>query len=252
MPKRISEKRVEAFFKALSETGNQTLAAERARVSRDWVRRRGKQDPAFRERVVATVEEAEAQLLAAVEAAPPEGWGASADGEVLAIRGCGRRRALIARVRLDHWSPTMEASFLTALASTCNVTRSAEAIGVTTEGAYQRRRRWPAFRERWDEALVIGHIRLDFALIENATNMLEQVEPDYDAPIPPMTFDQALQYLALHNRTVNKLPGRSPGVRRKPVDVEALKAEILRKIAVIDAANAMGDPDAAVKRMLGR
>lgn len=37
MTKKTSEKRKQAFFKALAETGNQTISAERARVSRSWV-----------------------------------------------------------------------------------------------------------------------------------------------------------------------------------------------------------------------
>ena len=34
---KTSEECKEAFFKALAETGNQTISAERARVSRYWV-----------------------------------------------------------------------------------------------------------------------------------------------------------------------------------------------------------------------
>lgn len=251
MADKMSSVRVEAFFAALAETGNQTISAERARVSRSWVVSRQKRDPEFRARMYACITQAEARLLALHVATPPRHWDAEG-GEALVIRGCGRRRAQVARVKLNQWSPAMEARFLTHLAASCNVERAAQAIGVSRESAYARRARWQGFAERWQEALEIGYIRLEFVLIENACNMLERIEPDLDAPIPPMTVDQVLLYLSLHRKTVHPNEWKRKPWRKKPVDMDALGEEIIRKLGVIRAHDAMGDPDARVREMLER
>ena len=47
MSRKTSPARRAAFLKALSETGNQTIAAERAKVSRSWVQLHRSTDPAF-------------------------------------------------------------------------------------------------------------------------------------------------------------------------------------------------------------
>lgn len=48
MTAKFGEARRRAFLAALRETGNQTLAAERAKVSRSWVQSHRANDPAFR------------------------------------------------------------------------------------------------------------------------------------------------------------------------------------------------------------
>ena len=47
MPKIISTAREIAYLRALADTGNATLAAERAGVSRDWAYKKRKQDSRF-------------------------------------------------------------------------------------------------------------------------------------------------------------------------------------------------------------
>ena len=51
MTKKTSKARTGAFFKALSETGNQTISAERACVSRSWVTLHRSTDPEFKARM---------------------------------------------------------------------------------------------------------------------------------------------------------------------------------------------------------
>ena len=89
MSAKTSAARREAFFRALAETGNRTIAAERAKVSQSWVTLHRAQDPEFRARMAAAVAGAKDRLRAGGVAAPPSGWG-SLDGEELVVRG-GRR-----------------------------------------------------------------------------------------------------------------------------------------------------------------
>lgn len=73
MSRKTSAARRAAFFKALRETGNQTIAAERAKVSRSWVQLQRSVDPAFKAAVAAAVAEAKAGLSRADGRQPPSG-----------------------------------------------------------------------------------------------------------------------------------------------------------------------------------
>ncbi|PAX07115.1 hypothetical protein [Sphingomonas lenta] len=74
MSAKTSERRRAAFFKALAETGNQTLAAERAKVSRSWVSLHRAGDPAFRAEMEAAIASAEARLDRAAGVGPAAKW----------------------------------------------------------------------------------------------------------------------------------------------------------------------------------
>ncbi len=62
MSKKFSAQRKNAFLRYLSQTGNQTLSAERAKVSRSWVRLHRSSDPAFDAACREAIEEAKAVL----------------------------------------------------------------------------------------------------------------------------------------------------------------------------------------------
>ena len=60
-----------AILQALEQTGNLTLAAERARVHREWLRRNRKLDPQFGADCLRAIETAKARLAAVEGTAPP-------------------------------------------------------------------------------------------------------------------------------------------------------------------------------------
>ncbi len=63
--------------------------------------------------------------------------------------------------------------FLSALAMTCNIRRSAKAAGISEEGVQRRRRADPAFRAAMAEALSEGFVRLEMMLLERALQTLD-------------------------------------------------------------------------------
>jgi hypothetical protein len=170
---------------------------------------------------------------------PERRWGDIA-GEELVIRGSNGRRAQIARARVRQWTARAEATFLRALAASCNVKAACAVVGLSVPSAYNHRVRWPSFADRWDAAEENGYVRLEFALVENASNMLAggaAVEPD--APIPPMTVAQAMQLLHMHKFNVRRVGGRPGHIARLP-DIETVHAFVLRKIAVLERTEAAG------------
>lgn len=248
MSAKISASRKRAFLAALARTGNQTLAAERAKVSRSWVQLHRSSDPVFRR----AVDEAIAQAKAALRQGqggrdsngPPSRWSFH-DGEELVVRGTGGagggKRVQIARSRLRQWSPRVEARFLTALTATCNVKAACAEVGLTPASAYNHRQRWPGFAARWREALEIGYVQIECALIHAAGNLLEPEGPVEVGPVMEMTAAHALHLLHMHKHQVRGV-GKRPGLRAREPDIEDVRAEILRKVEALERHRACERP----------
>lgn len=234
MTRKFSQTRKDAFLAALRQTGNQTIAAERAKVSRSWVQLHRTEDSKFRR----AVEEAVASFALGNGEAnkPPSGWG-FLDGAELVVRGTGGagggKRVQIARARVKEWSPRVEEQFLSALTATCNAKAACAEVGLTPASAYNHRRRWPAFRRRWDAAVEIGYEQIEMGLIEAAGNFLSGEDPPDAAPLRGMTVDHAIHLLHMHKHQVHRIGGR-PGLRARVPDIEEVRAHILRKVETIE------------------
>jgi len=217
MSARFGKARRDAFFKALRETGNQSLAAERAKVSRSWVQLHRSSDPAFDGAVRAAISASFDRLRMSGSGKPSPSW-AYLDGEELVVRGTNGVRVQIARARVRQWTPRVEGRFLVALAASCNVKLACAEAGLSVPSVYLHRRRWPAFAARWDAAIAVGYDRLDQELVACA---IRGMDPEFrasagweEAPIPPMTVDEAIRLTGLHQRRARR-PGKWPGVRQE-------------------------------------
>lgn len=266
MSAKFGASRRDAFLAALAATGNQTLAAERARVSRSWVTANRARDAGFDAAVRGAIAEARSSLRDAASAAPqgsrvlrdaasaapqderrgsmkpPKGWG-HLDGAELVVKGTGGsalgptpgggRRVQIARARVRQWSPRAEERFLAALGATCNVKAACAEVGLTAASAYNHRHRWPAFARRWDAAVEEGYLQLECALLETGANVFSgEALPD-PPPLRAMSVAQALQLLHMHKHRVHGI-GAAPGKRwRRPKTLEELAPGILRKFETL-------------------
>ena len=256
MSAKISASRRRAFLTALAQTGNQTLSAERAKVSRAWVSLHRSTEPAFdaacREAIAAARRHFDTSTRSALSAngegvRKPAGRWAYLAGEELVVRGGGgapaaspehareRGRPQIARARLHGWSPRVEERFLGALTACCNVKAACAEVGLTPASAYGHRQRWPAFARRWDAALALGYDRIECALIEAGCNLFSPGLPAALPPIRGMTFDQAVRLLHMHKHAVRGL-GKRPGLPPREADIEEVRATILHRIAVMQRA----------------
>jgi hypothetical protein len=248
MSNKTSPARRKAFFKALRETGNQTLACERAKVSRGWVQLQRAADPAFKAEVAAAVAEARASLSRAAARKPPAGWG-HLDGEELVVKGTGGsgggKRVQIARARLRQWTPRIEDRFLATLGATCNVKAACATVGMTAASAYGHRKRWPVFAKRWDEAVELAYARLELALIENACNLFSSPELPPAAPMPDMNAGMAIHLLHMHKRQARGI-GKRPGLPEREASWEEVGEYFTRALAALERAERL--PGAERKR----
>ena len=236
MTARTGEKKVAAFLKALAATGNQTVAAERAKVSRSWVTLRRGEDPAFKAAIAEAVAAAKARLDRAAGVRPDAAW-RTQGGEELTVRGTNGRWTQVARARPRQWTPRVEARFLGHLAANCNVKLACAEVGLSQQSAYAHRKRWPEFMRRWDEAIEDGYDRLATALAASAGAMLGDGDMVPEVDMGPIGFEDAIRLLGLHQRRAIGL-GRMPGrvARVRPMD-DAMRASIMAKIEIVERAS---------------
>jgi hypothetical protein len=225
MSRKFSEARKQAFLKGVRETGNQTIAAERAKVSRSWVQLHRSTDPQFDADCRAAIAEAKESLAWAPDRVrgtrgsnrPPSGWG-HLDGEELVVKGTGGsgggKRVQIARARLKQWTPRVEDRFLATLAATCNVKAACAAVAMTAASAYAHRKRWPGFAARWDAAIEAGYERLEEELTASAIAFFEPPEPGepwFEPVVEPMSVRDCISIVRLHERRAREAAARRLG-----------------------------------------
>ena len=234
MTVKMSERRRDAFLAALEACGNQTLAAEKAAVSRSWVCKERGLDAGFDARCRAAIAAADGRLKGSADNCPPKGWG-FLDGVELVVRGSNRRRAQIARARAGQWTARTERRFLAVAGATVNVKAACAQIGKSFGSAYGHRNRWPGFARRWDSALDTGTDILEESLMERAENIFAEPEapmPDAAAPLPRMTIAEAIHLVHMQKRRMLEL-GRKPGRWKRPRTLDEVRGSILRKFSAI-------------------
>lgn len=253
--KKFGAARKRAFLAYLAQSGNQTLSAEKACVSRSWVQLHRSQDPGFDAACRAAIAEARERLIAeglngegeSVTAGnrPGRGWG-FLDGAELVVRGTGGsgpgRRVQVGRARAGQWTARTEKRFLMALEGSCNVKAACAEVGKAASSAYAHRERWPAFARAWDEALEVGYVRLEAALVEHAGNLFSgfgREDGDEMEPIREMTAAQAIHLLHMHKGQVKGIGRRHERIdRRDPVAVAAK----LKRLLDMKLRESMTDP----------
>lgn len=132
-----------------------------------------------------------------------------------------------------QWSDEAEVGFFDNLGATCNVRASAEAVGFTTFTVYRQRRLRPDFAARWEAVLEHGVARLKMELLRSALDTLAGAEFGPDRPIPPMTAEQAMNLVKLHQAEARGERGGRPGCYAIPRGIDHYRASILRKLEAI-------------------
>ena len=230
MSRKFSASRKRAFLTYLKQSGNQTLSAERAAVSRSWVCLHRKEDTGFDAACVAAIAAAKESLAWAPDQVrgargsnrPASGW-RFFDGAELVMRGSGGRgggrRVQIARARAGQWTARVEARFLTALTATCNVQASCAVVGKSFSSAYGHALRWPEFAAQWAAAVTICYGQIETALLETGLTLISGREEIAVAPISAMSADQALHLLHMHMRAVKGIGGVPGRQAERPVEL---------------------------------
>lgn len=163
----------------------------------------------------------------------------SAPAPAPAMAGTAVRRAIngktkLIRTRGKRWSDAAEATFLTTLAASANITAAAQAAGFSTTAIYRRRLRDAGFAVRWAEAIALGFTRLECLVLETATCTLAGTPLAADHPMVPTTMADAINLLKLHRAQARGGPPQRYGWRLTLPPIEEVDAEILRRVEAIE------------------
>ena len=156
------------------------------------------------------------------------------------LRAAGKNAPQLFTGGGGQWTEEAEATFLDRLAASCNVRMAAAAINYQPATLYWRRRRDPAFAERWHAALSQGYVRIEAMLIQSAEDALSGAMPDPGTPIPPMTVKEAMDLLRMHYAAVHGRAPRTPGRPARVRSIEEVRGSILAKLSAMEAADAGG------------
>ncbi len=151
MTAKIGEAKRRAFLKAYAQSGNLTLSAEQAGVSRWWVRLARRSDAGFDARCRAAKAVSAERLSKGGCNRPPGAW-KRRDGVDLVIHRAVRRPPQVVRGSGTCWTPRAEDRFLGQLRQCNNLRLACERAGVTLSSYEAHWRRWPDFRRRVSEA----------------------------------------------------------------------------------------------------
>ena len=81
--------------------------------------------------------------------------------------------------------------------------------------------------------MEIGYTRLECLVLEAGTSTLEGKELATDHPVPRMTIPEALNLLRLHRAGVRGGRPQRYDWRAQEPDIEEVRAEVLRRLAVM-------------------
>jgi hypothetical protein len=247
---------VGAFLRALGGTGNVTLAAREAGLSRTRLYALRRRDPVLAGRWDKALAAARLRLAAAGEAVPrrlstrgPSSGQASLEmsgkiaqrgtrkgpGEL--VRWRSKAGVQLTRARAGMLTPAKAARFLEVLRDCCNVTIACEVVGVRRGTAYAKRRACADFRAAWEEAKADGYDRIEMAAVAAAAAVLEGGEDA--AELGGMSAATALGLLNYHARRLERGGGAAGPAEAEP-DIEEVRAEVLRKVAAMERAGLVG------------
>lgn len=216
-----------AFLEGLRQTGNPRLAARLLGVHRSTYTKRRAKSAAFAQQWDAALAAAHAAFHEAGGPRPPQGTvpgdcphprtkGGLArrksanlrteGGELFVGRTRGGRLQL-RRAPPGWMTKAGEQAFFFALSATANVRLSAAAAGFSHTAFYAKAKVRIAFAREMRLALATGYDRVEGATL--AAGLPGNHEDDGwrhndPPPIPPLTPDQAIQLLALHEKSVRQ------------------------------------------------
>ena len=159
------------------------------------------------------------------------------------VRPAKNHQTKLIRTRGKRWSDRAEAEFLATLAASANITAAAEAAGFSTTAIYKRRLREPAFAARWAEAMELGYTRLECLAIEAGAATLGGTPLDPARPLPAMTVADVLNLLKLHRAAVKGGRPQRYAWRAQEPDIEEVRAEVLRRLAVMGRDSCLAAPE---------
>lgn len=231
---RFTALRRERYLEVLGLTGNKTAAAEEIGISRSRMDNLRRRDPAFAADCEAALAAASGRLEGS-DSAFDDGY----DPDFHTIRRCRNGRSMLIAVGPGRWSKAVEDRFIAILGHCGNIEASARAVGFAGTDMFRRKRQWPGFARRWEEALEEAEERLEFRLACWGNNVPPgEAEGLAEEAAKAVPFDPEFALKFLKFREEKRRGGGGGGGRRglivKPEPpIEEVRDEVLRRLAAM-------------------
>jgi len=233
-----------AFLKALRRTGNVRLACRELGLKYGTMQHRRKHHPAFALRWDAALAFASARFTKMRRKGPSTSSAGPPPREISGrmFRTGGGEPHLVrlksGKLQMRRAQPgklTREAeqAFLAALSVTCNMSLAAAAVGADFNAFNRRRKKDPAFAREVRLAIQRGYEALELALLESGgAGSHEHDDWRHNDPpaMPPMSVNQALQLMYLHQKAALLADEPTP-MRRRRGESNAARNERLARMA---------------------
>ncbi len=154
---RLSPEKRDRFLEVLGQTGNRRAAARAIGVEERLMDQRREFDAVLDRQWEEALDQAHRRLSGA------DGPFDCVGGRELNVIRRGKDlRLKIVNAGAKRWTKATEDRFFAALATCGNLAAAARSIGFHTSSVYQRRRKWPEFARRLDEALDDAEMQIEF------------------------------------------------------------------------------------------
>jgi hypothetical protein len=242
---RLSGEKRARFLEVLGQTGNRRMAALAIGMDPRGMDQRREFDPVFDRDWAEAVEQADRRLAGA--SGPLDCVGG--EEPMVIRRGPGGKLRLV-RAGGKRWSRPVEERFFATLAACGNIAASARAVGFTESCIAQRRRKFPDFARRLEEALEDAELEVEFRLaseVRSRRGRGSEVRPSTSLGTNedsatggssggerPFDLDAAIRFLKWREakRSGRAKTGRNGRMPREPSPDEVAE-KIIRKVAAI-------------------
>lgn len=146
-------------------------------------------------------------------------------GELMASTSLGGK---MVRAGPGRWTAAAEKRFFNELVATNNVSRAAEAAGVSSNAVYQRRLKRPDFRAKWAAVADTGRAAIDMHLVETAKNTFDPKALDVGDVQPKVTVAEAIRIVQLHGSKGQAREAETPEPPEE--EIEAVRKRVFAKL----------------------
>ncbi|HEX6377163.1 MAG TPA: hypothetical protein VFZ91_15735 [Allosphingosinicella sp.] len=245
--RRLTQARRERFLAVLAQTGNRRMAAEAIGFEPRSMDQRRRYDGLLDRQWSDAVAQAD-RRLAGIEGPYDESAG---EAPMVVKRGPGGRLQL-QRTGEKRWSRAVEDRFFATLAVCGNIAASARAVGFSQSCIDQRRRKWPDFARRLEEALDDAEVEIEFRVAAEVRGLRGlrgdgHISPsgdrsgtaarESDCP-QPLDMDAAMRFLKW--REEKRRGGGRRGRVPAPPSIDEVTERIVRRVKAIRRHRARG------------
>lgn len=152
-------------------------------------------------------------------------------GKKVGVQRTGVKKGVVGKVTAARMTNATRRAFLAALSESSNVAASARAAGVSSGAIYAERRKSPAFRGQWEEALAEGYARLEADLLAEALQAASGKVGEATLKSRAQKHRLALALLNAHRATVKQAGSRAGANGGGLAPMGGSRAELLERIA---------------------